>query len=108
MKHKKFLFIPLLLISYHAAIFGGTNIIVGKKASTDGSTFCTYSADSYYLYGELLHYPAKEYPKYSMIDIYGWDTRRYQGKIKQVSKTYAVLGNMNEHQVCITESTFGG
>lgn len=86
----------------------GTNIMVGKNASDDGSTLCTYSADSYTLYGELAHYPAYEYPKYAMSDIYGWDTHKYQGKISEVSNTYSVLGNINEHQVCITESTFGG
>ncbi len=106
---KKILFtLNLLLLFCGMNLFAGTNIMVGKKASTDGSTFCTYSADSYYLYGELIHHPAAEYPKYTMDDIYGWDTRKYQGKIKQVPKTYAVLGNINEHQVCITESTFGG
>jgi dipeptidase len=98
----------LLILSCGISLFAGTNIIVGKKASADGSTLCTYSADSYYLYGELVHYPAADYPKYAMADIYGWDTRKYQGKIKQVPNTYAVLGNMNEYQVCITESTFGG
>lgn len=89
-------------------IYGGTNILVGKDASEDGSTFCTYSADSYYLYGELSFYPNTDYSKYTMMDIYGWDTHKYQGKIEQVANTYAVLGNINEHQVCITESTFGG
>ncbi len=89
-------------------IYGGTNILVGKDASEDGSTFCTYSADSYYLYGELSFYPNADYSKYTMMDIYGWDTHKYQGKIEQVANTYAVLGNINEHQVCITESTFGG
>lgn len=101
------LYITLSAITI-ANTFAGTNILVGKNSSVDGSTFCTYSADSYYLYGELSHYPASEYSKYTMLDIYGWDTRKYQGKIKQVPFTYAVLGNMNEHQVCITESTFGG
>ena len=109
MRGKFFLAIfAISMLVFKIDVFAGTNIMVGKKASTDGSTFCTYSADSYYLYGELIHYPATEYPKYAMTDIFGWDTRRYQGKIKQVSKTYSVLGNINEHQVCITESTFGG
>ena len=88
--------------------FAGTNIMVGKNCSVDGSTLCTYSVDSYYLYGELSQSPAAEHSKYSYVDIYGWDTRKYQGKIKEVPITYAVIGNMNEHQVCITESTFGG
>lgn len=91
-----------------ASAFAGTNIMVGKACSTDGSTLCTYSVDSYYLYGELSYYPAAEHPKYSMLQINGWDTHLPQGQIKEVGHTYAVLGNMNEYQVCITESTFGG
>jgi dipeptidase len=105
---KKIFTLHLLSFFFGATLFAGTNIIVGKKASEDGSTLCTYSADSYYLYGELVHYPATEYPKYTMTDIFGWDTHKYQGKIKQVIHTYSMIGNMNEHQVCITESTFGG
>ncbi len=109
MEYKKILIIlHLLVFSFDAMLFAGTNIIVGKKASADGSTFCTYSADSYSLYGELLHYPATEYAKYTMTDIFGWDTHKYQGKIKQVIRTYSMIGNINEYQVCITESTFGG
>lgn len=96
------------LVATTNGAFAGTNIMVGKNASDDGSTLCTYSADSYTLYGELAHYPAFEYPKYAVTDIYGWDTHKYQGKISEVSNTYSVLGNINEHQVCITESTFGG
>lgn len=94
-----------LSLSYSWA---GTNIIVGKNASADGSTFCTYTADSYYLYGDLSFYPSATYSKYTQTKIFGWDTHRYQGNIEQTGSTYAVLGNINEHQVCITESTFGG
>jgi dipeptidase len=98
----------LALLCFNEYSWSGTNIIVGKDASTDGSTLCTYSADSYYLYGELCFYPNSSYSKYTQSDVYGWDTHKYQGKIDQVATTYAVLGNINEHQVCITESTFGG
>ncbi len=109
MEYIKFLItLHLLFFSFGTTLFAGTNIIVGKKASADGSTFCTYSADSYNLYGELVHYPATDYPKYATTDVYGWDTHKYQGKIKQVIRTYSMIGNINEHQVCITESTFGG
>ncbi len=98
--------IAATLSAIHA--WAGTNIIVGKDASTDGSTLCTYSADSYYLYGELSFYPSSTYSKYTQSKVYGWETHKYQGVIDQVGMTYAVLGNINEHQVCITESTFGG
>ncbi len=105
MKH---IFCTILLVAYSLLVFCGTNIIVGKNASTDGSTFCTYSADSYYLYGDLSFFPSTDYAKYTQTKIYGWDTHRYQGLIDQTGSTFAVLGNINEHQVCITESTFGG
>ena len=85
-----------------------TSLLVGKNASTDGSTMITYAADSHTLYGELYHWPAKTYEPNAMLDVYEWDTNKYLGKIKQVEKTYAVVGNMNEHQLSITESTWGG
>lgn len=85
-----------------------TNLLVGKAASTDGSTMVTYSADSYALYGELYHWPAATYPAGTMLDVYEWDSHKYLGKIPQVIQTYNVIGNMNEHQLCIGETTFGG
>ncbi|GHV43615.1 peptidase C69 [Bacteroidia bacterium] len=88
--------------------FPCTNFLVGKKASTDGSTFITYAADSYFLFGSLRHSPAATYPEGAMRDIYEWDTGKYLGKIKQARQTFNVIGNMNEHQVCIGETTFGG
>jgi len=85
-----------------------TNLLVGKAASLDGSTMITYSADSYALYGELYHWPAATYPANTWLDIREWDSNKYLGKIPQVSQTYNVIGNMNEYQLCIGETTFGG
>ena len=85
-----------------------TNFIVGKNASVDGSTMVTYAADSYWLYGSLYHYPAASYPEGALLDIYEWDSGNFLGKIKQVSQTYNVVGNMNEHQLTIAETTWGG
>ena len=85
-----------------------TNLIVGKNASTDGSTIVSYSADSYGLFGELYHYPAGIHPKGTMIDIHEWDTGKYLGQIEQARQTYNVIGNMNEFQLTIGETTFGG
>lgn len=86
-----------------------TNLLVTKGASTDGSTMLTYSADSYQMYGELYHYPAVKYPKGAMLDVYEWDMPGHLlGRIPQVRQTYNVIGNMNEKQVVITETTFGG
>ncbi|NLO71061.1 MAG: dipeptidase [Porphyromonadaceae bacterium] len=89
-------------------VWACTNFLVGKKATTDGSTFISYSADSYYLFGALYHYPAAVHPEGAMLDIYEWDTGKYLGKIKQAERTYNVIGNINEHQVAIGETTFGG
>ncbi len=85
-----------------------TNFLVTKGASKDGSVMITYSADSHVLYGELYFWPAKNWPTGTMVDIYEWDTGKYLGKIPQKSHTYSVVGNMNEHQVSIGETTFGG
>ncbi|GAD05624.1 peptidase C69 [Porphyromonas crevioricanis] len=85
-----------------------TNLIVGKKASKDGSVMVSYSADSHVLYGELYHYPAGKHAKGTMRKIVEWDTYKYLGEIPEAPETYNVIGNMNEHQVLIGESTWGG
>jgi len=85
-----------------------TNFIVTKGASKDGSCFLTYSADSHQLYGELYFRPAKDYPAGTMMDVIEWDTGKLLGQIPQVLHTYSVVGNMNEHQVAIGETTYGG
>lgn len=85
-----------------------TNLIVGKNASADGSVIVSYSADSYGMFGYLCHYPAGVYPKGTMLDIYEWDTGKYLGQIEQARQTYNVIGNMNEFQLTIGETTFGG
>lgn len=85
-----------------------TNFIVGKRASVDGSVIVSYSADSYGMFGELYHFPAGVHPKGTMRDIYDWDSGKYLGQIKEASQTYNVIGNMNEFQVTIGETTFGG
>ena len=85
-----------------------TNYIVTKGASADGSVMFSYAADSHLLYGELYHWPAGEWPEGTMMDVYEWDTGKWLGKIKQAPVTYNVVGNMNEHQVGIGETTYGG
>jgi len=92
--------------AYHA--FACTNFLIGKKASKDGSTLISYAADSFSLYGELYHWPARTYKPGEMLDIYEWDTGKYLGQIPQASRTYNVIGNINEFQVAIGETTFGG
>ncbi|HRI48021.1 MAG TPA: C69 family dipeptidase [Ignavibacteriaceae bacterium] len=97
--------LPFLLINNGNAC---TNFIVTKGASIDGSTMISYTADSYQFYGELYHFPAAVYPEGTMLDIYEWDTGKFLGQIKQALRTYNVIGNINEHQVVIGETTFGG
>ncbi|GAB4168669.1 MAG: C69 family dipeptidase [Calditrichia bacterium] len=85
-----------------------TNFLITKKATKDGCTMITYSADSHELYGELYFTPAMDHLPGTMVDVYEWDTGDYLGQIPQVPHTYSVVGNMNEHQVTIGETTFGG
>ncbi len=101
------LLVAIALLSGTTAI-ACTNFLITKGASADGSTMITYAADSHVLYGELYYRPAADYLEGTMVDIYEWDTGKYLGKIKQVTHTYQVVGNMNEHQVSIGETTFGG
>ena len=100
--------ILLATVAINMDISACTGLLVGKKASVDGSVIISYAADSHTLYGELYHWPAKDWPAGSMVDIKEWDTGKPLGSIPQVSHTYSVVGNMNEHQLAITESTFGG
>ena len=85
-----------------------TNYLITKGASADGSVMISYAADSHILYGELYHWPAGTWEKGTMMDVYEWDTGKYLGEIEQAPVTYNVVGNMNEHQVSIGETTYGG
>lgn len=85
-----------------------TNFLVTKGASADGSTMISYAADSHIRYGELYFNPAKKWPEGSMVTIYDRSTAEPLGQIPQVPYTYQTVGFMNEHQVAIGESTFGG
>jgi dipeptidase len=88
--------------------FACTNFLVTPGASVNGSSMITYAADAHVLYGELYFTPAAYYPEGMMLSVYEWDTRKFLGQIKQVRHTYSVVGNMNEHQVAIGETTYGG
>ena len=85
-----------------------TNYIITKGATKDGSVIITYSADSYGAYGELQHFKATVYPNGAMLDIYDGDTGVFLGSIPQAEVTYNVVGNINEYQVAIGETTFSG
>ncbi|MEE1232705.1 MAG: C69 family dipeptidase, partial [Phocaeicola sp.] len=105
---KKVMMAVLLLTAFVVKGWACTNFIVGKNASTDGSVIVSYSADSYGMFGYLYHYPAAQHEKGAMRDIYDWDSGKYLGQIKEAEQTYNVIGNMNEFQVTIAETTFGG
>jgi dipeptidase len=104
---RKFFLLIISVLAYFNSI-ACTNFLVGKAATVDGSTLISYAADSYFMFGSLYYSPAATYPDNAMLDIYEWDTGEYLGKIKQAERTYSVVGNMNEFQVSIGETTFGG
>ena len=85
-----------------------TNVLVTKGASTDGSTMISYAADSHQLYGELYYAPAAVWNEGDMRQINEWDTGKFLGYIPQAARTYQRVGNMNEHQLIIAETTYGG
>jgi len=97
-----------LLLTGRPAADACTNVIVTKGASADGSCMVTYAADSHQLYGELYYKKAKDWPAGSVLDIYDWDSGYYRGQIAQVPHSFQTVGNMNEHQLIIMETTFGG
>ena len=91
-----------------AVVLACTNIIVGKKASRDGSVFVSYSADSYGAYGVMQHFAAGKHKKGAKRIVRDWETNKYLGEIDEAEETYNVVGNINEHQLTIAETTFGG
>ncbi len=105
---KRILFTLFCMFTLLASSDACTNFIVGKKASADGSVFISYSADSFGMSGFLAHFPAASYPEGVMLDVYDWDTGKFLGQIPQARETYNVIGNINEYQVAIAETTFGG
>lgn len=100
--------ILILALMLPMAAFACTNFLVGKDASADGSTMISYAADSYGMFGFLHFVPAADHEAGAMREVKDWDTGRPQLSIPEVSHTYTVVGNMNEHQVTIGETTWGG
>lgn len=98
----------LLSVAAIGTALACTNLLAGRDATVDGSTFVTYAADSHVLYGELYHFPAADHPKGTMREVREWDSNRRLGAIPEAPHTFNVVGNMNEHQLTIAETTFGG
>lgn len=91
-----------------AGAWACSDLIVGKKASADGSILISYAADSHTLYGELYNQPAADHAPGSMRKVVEWDTGKYLGEIPEIAHTFTTYGNMNEHGLTISESTWGG
>ena len=98
----------LLVVANPARLPACTNILVTKGASVDGSTMITYAADSHTRYGQLYFLPASDHPAGTMVDIFDYGNGANLGKVRQAAHTYSVVGFMNEHQVSMGETTFGG
>ena len=104
-------FLPLLMafsLLAESRTDACTNVIITPGASADGSSMVSYAADSHTLYGELYFTPAGRFRPGTMLDIREWDTQRPLGSIAQAASTYQTVGNMNEHQLIIAETTWGG
>ncbi len=108
MKRVFFASLCLLALLLPSTVDACTNILVTKGASKDGSNMVSYSADSHTRFGFLQFTPAANHKNGDLRDIIEWGPRKFLGKIPQVEKTYTTVGNMNEHQLIIGESTFGG
>lgn len=104
----KSLFLSATMLLASSGAFACSNLIVGKKASVDGSVMVSYNADDYGMFGHLCHYPAGTHPKGTMRQIYDWDSGVYHGEIEEAPVTYNVIGNINEFQLSIGETTYGG
>jgi dipeptidase len=104
----KSLILSAAMLLASSGAFACSNLIVGKKASVDGSVMVSYNADDYGMFGHLCHYPAGTHPKGTMRQIYDWDSGVYHGEIEEAPVTYNVIGNINEFQLSIGETTYGG
>lgn len=107
MKKRVILLATYLLVALVPSV-ACTNMIVGKKASVDGSVMVTYNDDAGSKFGHICHFPAGSHAPGEMRKIYDWETKRYLGEIPEAPYTYNVVGNINEFQLCICETTFGG
>jgi dipeptidase len=105
---KSSLFQFLTLASLLSLSIPCTDFLLTKGSTTDSSTMITYAADSHVKYGTLWHFPAADHAAGSKRQIIEWDTYKPLGEIEEAPHTYNVVGNMNEYQVTIGESTWGG
>ena len=100
--------IILILLAMSSYAMACTNLIVSKGASADGSTFITYAADSHTRYGQLRYCPAADHPEGATLKLYNYGSLKFQIELPQPAHTYQVVGFINEHQLAIGETTWGG
>jgi len=101
-------FLIIYFLCSPISIYACTNFLITRGATIDSSVMITYAADNHTFYGELYFMEPEKYEKEDSLEIYEWDTGKFLGKIKQVSNTYKVVGNINEFQLAIGETTYGG
>ena len=107
-KNRLAVFLLIIVTLQSTPVKSCTNFLISKGATKDGSAMISYSADSHTLYGELYFWPAADYADSTKLSVYEWDTGKLLGQIPQVKHTFQVTGNINENQVAIGETTFGG
>ncbi len=109
MKNKKFL-LAIISVAVISQIDSQacTNVLITKGASADGTNMVSYAADSHQLFGELYYHPAARWATGSTLAVTDWDSGKFMGYIPQIEATYQTVGNMNEHQLIVGETTYGG
>jgi dipeptidase len=102
---------PSLILAFSISISSAlacTNLIITKGASVDQSVMITYAADSHTRYGAIAAFPAADHKPGDKCEVYHYENGRLMGSIPEAAHTYSVIQFMNEHQVAIGETTFGG
>ncbi len=108
MKHRIFAFSLLFILNTISQVFACTNFIITKGASSDQSVMITYAADSHTRYGAIAFYPAADHQPVDLCEVYHYENGKLLGTIPEVAHTYSVIQFMNEYQVAIGETTYGG
>jgi dipeptidase len=98
----------LLMVMVAPRVQACTSVLVSRGASADGSVMTSYLYDVAGFVQPLHFYPGGTYEPGDSLDVFGFRDGEFLGRIAQVPQTYRVIGNMNEHQVAMGETTFTG
>jgi len=104
----RILLLVLIFFSGISETIACTNLIVTKGASSDKSVMITYAADSHTRYGAIAFYPAADHKPGDLCEVFHYENGKLLGTIPEVAHTFSVVQFMNEHQVAIGETTWGG